>query len=411
MLKFQGSEATMSLKKILALGIGLLVAWLLGISLLRQNLGSNVNFFNDDYDRSDYALRGEYILNGQVPYRDSFSEYPQIPTYLFAVPYLLQPRQLGPAVSYTLFSATFSLMMLVVLFATIVLLYRMLPEKKNLAFLLLLPASLYFTYNRFDVLPGFLVLLALFFIQRKQAVLAGCVLALATLTKWYPALLLPAVLSYTYAVTRRFDWKLVLAFCLACLLIVLPTFILGGGGAVLQPYVFHANRDVESVSLAALLQAVLLDGFHLVLPASIVIGLFLVLSILPAPISLFVQIDTFEKLVGWTILIVGIFMFFSRIYSPQWILWLMPLLILSIRSRADAIWIICYDLVTYLGFPVVFGLVVRDPADQSSGWLRAVACLGLILLARMLVVAFRRADVRLSPALAGLRRSPSKKTA
>jgi hypothetical protein len=373
-------------KQALFLGAGLFVFWLLCISLFRNNLGSAVRFFNDDNDRSDYALRGQWILLGKVPYRDTLSEYPQIPTYLFAMPYLFGPRTPGVQFNYWIYSSAFSFLMLSILAATVILLYKMLPVHKGRAFFLFLPSCLYFAVNRFDILPSFLVLLSLFFAQRRRSVATGIVLGIATLTKWYPVLLLPLFLVSAFYITRRLDWKMLLAFGLTCLAILLPTFLAGGLPAVLQPYLLQGGRSLESISLAALTYQALTVWLGLNLNVSLLVYLFTGLQFIASPFSLLRRIDTFEKTLHWSIVIVAAFMLFSRIYSPQWLLWLMPLLILVADNLSDLLWIAFYGVVTYLTFPVVY-----DLAAQDSLFLKGLGLIGAMILVRIVVVSIRKA--------------------
>jgi len=347
----------MGFRKTILLLIGLSLFWLLSNTLFKDNLGSSIRYFNDDGDWKDYAADASYYLHGQVPYRDTLSEYPQIPTYLFAVPYLLFQAPPGEALNFQLYSAFFTLMMVAVLCGTIILLYRMLPSHKNRAFLLLLPAPLYFSYNRFDILPSFLVLLSLFLLQQKKSVWVGIVLGIATLTKWYPALLLPIYLSYIFHSQHRFDWRMLLAFCLACLAILAPTFALGGLKAVLVPYLFHAERGFEYVALPTILKVVPLIWFNFQVNPDFLKNIFLILSILPLPLSVFAQVDTYEKVVYWSVIAIAFFIIFSRIWSPQWILWVLPLAILVSQTPPDIAWIVAYGLVDYAAFPILFNLL------------------------------------------------------
>ena len=103
--------ADMGYKKTVALIVGLFVFWLACNSILRTNLGSGVLFFNQNGDWTNYSSDGAWYLHGQVPYRDTFSEYPQIPTYLFAV-LMLFPPPAGQAFNFRLFTAVFSLLMM-----------------------------------------------------------------------------------------------------------------------------------------------------------------------------------------------------------------------------------------------------------------------------------------------------------
>jgi len=368
----------------------LLVIWLLFISLLRANLSNSpdyVRWFNDHNDRWIYMQRGEWFPQHSLPYVDVPSEYPQIPTYLFGLLYLFIPTADVQRV-YFLHSSIFSLLMLVSLFFTIRLLYAMLSERKWLAYLMLLPGTLYFAYNRFDILPAFLVLWSLWSLRRQKFVATGILLGIGALTKWYPALLLPVYLSYDYALYKRVNWKMILAFTFTGILIALPTLLTGGLAAFLSPYLLHAGRGLEQVSLPVLLRLLFWNiGLY---PSTILLTyIFLALQFLPTPLSLFARIDTEEKLLQWSILIVGAFILFSRIYSPQWLLWLMPFLILTARNWFDIAWIIIYNLVTYLNFPMAADLFGK-PAYKIGG--AATAAVLMLVLG----LAIARAKVKFS---------------
>ena len=59
--------------------------------------------------------------------------------------------------------------------------------------LMLLPAPLYFTSNRFDIVASFFVLLAFWYLQKGRDVATGVFLGVAALTKWTPLFCCPCV--------------------------------------------------------------------------------------------------------------------------------------------------------------------------------------------------------------------------
>ena len=394
----------MNRKQTYILAAVLLATWLLLISVLRTNLSTNpdyIRWFNDHNDRWLYMLRGEWFPQHSLPYVDVLSEYPQIPTYLFGLLYLFIPTTDVQGV-YFLHSSIFSLLMLFCLFLTIRMLYAMLSERKWLAYLMLLPGTLYFTHNRFDILPAFLALWSLWSLRRQKFVATGILLGIGALTKWYPALLLPVYLSYDYALRKRVNWKMILAFVVTVILIALPTLLTGGLAAFLSPYLLHAGRSFEQVSLPALLR--LLFGTIGLYPSIVLLtGIFLALQLLSAPLSLFARIDTEEKLLQWNILVIGAFILFSRIYSPQWLLWLMPFLILAARNWFDVAWIIVYNLVTYLSFPMAVDLYGIDSIAYKIGGAATAVVLMVVL-----GLAIARAKVRFSWNFLGLAAKPIK---
>jgi len=77
---------------------------------------------------------------------------------------------------------------------------------------------------------------------------------------------------------------------------------------------------------------------------------------------IFMAIQRFKKiiktprdLIGWSFLVLAVYVIFSPYYSPQWAVWLLPLLIL-IFNRAREVWaIVIFELLNYLFFPVIYG--------------------------------------------------------
>lgn len=73
----------MNKRYILTLRIVVIGLWICSTTIFRDNLSESIRFINDNADRGDYYKRGMWLVNQSVPYRDVFSEYPQIPTWLF----------------------------------------------------------------------------------------------------------------------------------------------------------------------------------------------------------------------------------------------------------------------------------------------------------------------------------------
>lgn len=374
--------------------VSLLLMWILQISVLRNSPSQDserfVRWVNDPYDILVYMRRGAWLPEHSVPYRDVFSEYPQIPTYLFGLIYLLIPPSNDEQMASFIYSSLFSFLMLVFLYATIQMLYHMRAEKKWMALLMLLPGTLYFTINRFDILPAFLSLLALWVLQRERQALAGLFLGLGAMTKWYPALFLPVFLAYEFARTRKIAWTLVLTFGLACLAIVFSTLVWGGLEAVLIPYRFHAQRGMEQVALPVLLDFLLIRIAGIHLPALFFL-VFQALQFLPALLALFAKIRRFEQVIAWTVIITATFIIFSRIYSPQWILWMTPLFLLIAHSKTDIALILLYNLITYFNFPMAIDLQgITSTSYQIGG------ALTLLVLTTLVGICLRRAQPQFS---------------
>ncbi len=313
-----------------------------------------VRFVAEFYDRAAYYERGQWFTAGPP----AISEYPQLPTLLFGVNNLFA-LPFPPAVRFLAYAAFFSLWMMLALLAVIKLLARHLPPaRQNLAFLMLLPPVVYYTYNRFDILPALLCLLAWLATARRRWGWAGVWLALGAFTKWVPILLLPALFLYARRVSGRWPGRMLAGFAAASALALASTAILGGWPALFAPYQFHFARPAEPAALP-----VILAGGEMGL-------LFLVLQFAGVGLSLSLHADTPEDLPDIFLVILGPFVLFSSIYSPQWFLWLMPFLILGIRTRADLWLVIAYAFAAYLGFPWMYDLYgVASPLLQAASLL------------------------------------------
>jgi hypothetical protein len=329
---------------------GMFLFWVSISLFFYDNLGSNVRFALDNNDLSVFFARGAWVDTGSVPYRDVLSEYPQIPTYLFGL--FRFPTSGDQALRLRQFEAIFSFAMLLAFLSTYWLLAQRLKGSLP-GLLMLLPASIYFTFSRFDVLACLLVVLYLYFAQQRSWLLASALLALGFLTKWYPILFFPLLLAFQFRLEKKINFWMPVVFVSLALLVVLPTFLSGGLKAVLVPYTFQTARDLETISIPAIIRLGVRKITGLDLTGALR-WLFLGAQMAFSPVSLFFQIDDDEKFLRWNLLIATSYVLFSSIYSPQWLLWLLPLFILTVRGWTDAaIWMI-YDLISYLTFPILW---------------------------------------------------------
>jgi hypothetical protein len=362
----------------------LLVLASVSLSLgLKSNFRKDIGFINDYCDKIVYAVRGSWYPYSRIPYVDVPSEYPQVATYFFALPYIiigfpgpLDTRQIGeletfvesgfptnpnihssPYLRNKLFmryALVFSLLMVPFLFFSILIIYELRPDRKYLAFLMLLPAGIFFTHNRFDIISAFLGLLAVYLLSKNRFRLSAFVIALGFLTKWYIVLLLPVFLTYYYTQKRRISTGMVLVFLATCFALILPTLLSGGARALLAPYITHLSRGFDQPSFLFLVSLFLDRGFGLGIDNVYFAGAALALQFSMVPLCVTSRVDSVDKVIGWSLLSILVFIIFAKINSPQWILWVSPLLILMARGRLFVAGIILLDLLTYLQFPILY---------------------------------------------------------
>lgn len=359
--------------KYLAVALILILIWKFAWDYMQFHENDPVRVLGDIWDLRVYYFRGKWFPEGSRPYVDVTSEYPQIATYLFGVIHFFSRNAPRAGVGRELYFHTFSLVMIGLAYLSFVMVSLMRDTRKWMALLLFLPGPLYFTLYRFDVLPSFICLLAIFLIRKRYYSFAAILLGIATLTKWYAILLLPPLVIYIWTIERRIPLISLLAYTVTCILIVMPTIISGGIDALFGPYQYHALRGIETASLPGYLSVFIDD----LLPVKVLINLFLILAIAPSAASLFFKIDSYEMFENWALLVIGSFILFSRIFSPQWIVWILPLLILRAESFFDFILIVAYGILVYVGFPIAY--------DLKSSFLPMINLLSLTPLFILLV--------------------------
>jgi hypothetical protein len=168
---------------------------------------------------------------------------------------------------------------------------------------------------------------------------------------------------------------MVVLFFVTCLLIVLPTLLYGGIDALLVPYRFQGVRGLETLSLPAMIRNIEMAISQNPIDRRYYLFGFLFLQVAASMAAFFSRIDEFGKLVLWCLLITSTFVLFARIYSPQWCLWILPLLILVSKDKFDLAVILLYGVVLYIGFPVFF-----DSFGERSSAMKAMSLINIAFL-------------------------------
>ena len=219
---------------------------------------------------------------------------------------------------------------------------------------MLLPAGLYFTHNRYDIIPACLGLLSIYLLSKNRYNWSASAIAIGFLTKWYVVLLFPVFLTYYYTRRKKINWPMILAFLCVCFAILLPVFLSSGVDGLLAPHITQLSRGTNQPSLFFLASLFMRRGLDINIDNIYFVVLTLVLQFSAVPLSLTSRIDSIDKVVRWSAFLVLVFIIFARINSPQWILWISPLLLVIAASRFDVTGIILLDLFSYLQFPLLF---------------------------------------------------------
>lgn len=303
------------------------------------------------------------MLDGMLPYSDFTSEYPPLALFSFLAPALFSSTQ--PLYGF-FFAVEIYLLDLVILF----ILVKFAPRLK----LQILPVLSIYTLclvaigpivtGRFDLLPATLVLIALYAFVRGKNKIAWGFLALGAVAKLYPLVIAP--LFALYLLRQRQYLRLVQGIAVfggVILVLNLPWVIIDADG-FWQFLTYHMERGLHSESSYG---SVLLIGQLMGITqvgAGLTYGSWNLVSTMAESLSrvsfyvtagfLFVtyafyarqlwkkqivlsvkrvlDIEAMEQILRYTLVVVFIMLLTSKVFSPQFIIWLCPLIPL-VRAR------------------------------------------------------------------------------
>jgi uncharacterized membrane protein len=286
-----------------------------------------------------YRDYGERMAHGQWPYHDFFDEYPPLAQPLFRLVALL-PGSYAAAFKWTM--ALCGVAALGLLVATLVsvgvprLRVGLAALAVGVAPLLVGPIFL----NAYDLFPALLTAAALLALVRRHERATYVLLALAVAAKVYPIVLLPIALVETWERGGRERVRSALLWFVGVLAIVHLPFAAVGPGGLRYSYWVQLKRGLEVESLGAAILLVLDRlGLHHTATAAeppgstnAVGGLadgLATLSSLVALASVLIVAWLFlrrrrEPFLAAAAAVVG-FMAFGKVFSPQYVDWLVPL--------------------------------------------------------------------------------------
>ncbi|MGH3012074.1 MAG: glycosyltransferase 87 family protein [Gaiellaceae bacterium] len=397
-------------------GAGLVLLTLaVGLGLLTASWGALHLPPFDDYQIIDtpvYREYGEAMAAGEVPYRDFELEYPPgaLPTFLLPT--------LGPAEHY---DSIFEALMLACAAALLVLAVqgavalggsptRLLAVAVGIGLFPLALGTVVLT--RYDLWPAALTAAALAAVLSGRERLGLAVLALAVTAKIYPLVLLPPLLVYLARGKGGREAAIGLGFFTATLAVVVAPF------AVLAPegLVDSVDRQlgrplqIESLGSSLLLAANQLGLYEPTvvsshgsqnLVGSLPDALATAQTVLQAAALLVVWLlfargpATPARLVAACAASVVVFVAFGKVLSPQFLIWLVPVVALVAGRAGVAAGALlgAAAVTTHLWFPTRYW----DLVDlQPVGWLALVRNAILVALAVVLgvVTAWARAPAR-----------------
>jgi hypothetical protein len=212
--------------------------------------------------------------------------------------------------------------------------------------LFVLPAFLYFSLNRFDIVPTLLVALSVACLSRGYIGRSGACLAAGAVIKVFPIFVAPLFIRYFASNLRRAAWW-TSAFCLTVLAILGIAVSTSGVAATLAPFRYQLSRHLEGWTIYGPVVPKFLgtqnwNWFRL--------GV--VVLIMGA--MCWTPIRSLDSLLRRGAVILIVFISLQVFFSPQWIVWLAPFLIpLACINRRLIPWLFGIDMVMYASVPLL----------------------------------------------------------
>lgn len=357
---------------------------ILGISLVFIALALMIH----KYHQTDLMLYYDDSLNllrGQYPYINFDFEYPPLALLPIALPQLLCVLQPLKFQQYVLFffvqNAIFG-HFIAVLLSQIVSVGRpkMQAVKTIAVYITLIAINFPIVFCRYDIFSAFLTLLAFWAIFKQRSLQAGVWLGLGITAKLYPIVLLP-VFSIYYLAQRQYQAGI--RFLLGSLITVSAVFLpfaLAAQEKLFSFLTYHKARGlhIETIPGGILL---LLGKFGLVdAPFDLNYGAYHFTTAIAAPILAILPGLTwillsvvlvcclkvfrreyaatgtiaYESLATYITLTLLAFMITAKVFSPQYLIWLLPFLTL-LRLRVTAIALmVAISVTTLFVYPILY---------------------------------------------------------
>ena len=349
-----------------------------------------------------YRSFAEPVLDGGLPYRDVFFEYPPLAASVIALPGVVGTGE-------ETFRLAFAGWMLVAA-GVLVLLCGALAERtggdrrRALFAAALAPIACgALLRTHFDLVPVALTLAALWLVCTDRPRSGLALLGVGALVKGFPLVAVPVVLAWLLGRRRRREALEGAAACAAVLLIGICAAVAVSPDGAVDAVRYHLERPVqiESVPALALLG---LDGLGLGEAVSVsshrsdgllhpidgavaglgALALVLVIALIAALAAGGERDDAGRRLVLASLAAVTAFAVLGKVLSPQFVIWVLPLGVLAFawRMHALALAVLAALVLTQIEFPAhYFDVVAREPLAIVLVAVRDLVLLAVLALA------------------------------
>jgi Glycosyltransferase family 87 len=357
-------------------------------------------------DTPIYERYGDAMSDGEMPYRDFRMEYPPAALPVFWLPTLGG----GDSDDYR---RRFEGLMGGLGVASVLLVAALTSSFWAPVFVGAAPLALGAVYlSRFDLWPAALTLVAIALLLSGRPRLGLAALGVAVAAKLYPAVLAPIFLAHVWRTRGRREALAGLGAFLGVLVAIVLPFALISPGGVWDAFWRQAGRplQIESLGAGLLLAAHDLFGLELTMESSHgsqnldggtadALAVFSTLLQAAVLVALWVWYArgpaTRQRFLAACAAAVCAFVAFGKVLSPQFLIWLVPLVPL-VRGRRGLVAsgaLAAALVLTQLWFPYRYWELALD-FDEAASWLVLARDLVLVALTLLLVAGARPSRAR-----------------
>ncbi|HSX21587.1 MAG TPA: glycosyltransferase 87 family protein [Gaiellaceae bacterium] len=350
-------------------------------------------------DTPGYEQYGDAMVAGQVPYRDFAVEYPPGALLPFIAPELTARKG-----DYNGYTHAFERWMagagvLLTLFAAAALAALRAPPLRAVFALALIAVSPLLlgtvVLTRFDLWPAALTAAVVAALLLGRNELGALALGAAIATKLYPIVLVPLGIAWVWRIhgrQRALAWTALVAATCAAVFIPFAAIAPGGLGHSFGVQL-HRPLQIESLGAATLIALHHVAGIGLILRTDhgsqniesagagtlSVLTTVVAFAVLCAIWFLFARGPAEpERLATAAAASVATFMAFGKVFSPQFMIWLIPLVPL-VRSRVAPVLLATALVLTQRWFPAHYWALTRyAPLESWTLFARDVALVALV---------------------------------
>jgi len=380
-----------------------------------------IHVFGIATEVTNYIPYADKVLGGNIP----SMEYPQFALVFMVIPRIFSSSDFGYTIAFVAEAFVFFMIGLIVV-GKLAKRYNQSQRKAMLIYTVLMILMIEFVLDRYDIFPAVLTLVSFYFLATKKYVWAFAILAIAMMTKVYPAVLFPIYLI-PFMINR--DWlnalKGVGAFIIVAIVIILPFLILNSDTAFhFISYNMGRPVQLESTASSIIAFASILGLTSFGIQSSLDLNSFgsdnitgawssAVEPYLTPLIFVFLFLIYFAYayvlvrmrkegkdnennrmvlLGGASLLAVMAFMIFGKVFSSQYIVWIIPFIVFMFMTSIDYtakrhifIMAVVVIALTQLNFAVNIG-ICGGGAGITDGGMMIILARNVVMLALFVYV-------------------------